>query len=373
MSLTGTPFFVLTILLVIGTVVALVLAWNRIPGPTPARVAARVGMTVFSQVAAVIMVLVYVNNSMGPFYDTWGSLFGENAEVQLTATGGGRGGTGDNGTQGHTPGATGATSEKLTFTKYNSTVLQAKAVGPESRIKANIFVWLPPQYNDPAFAHTNFPVVELLPGTPGSPKTWFGTMHADQAMITLMSQGKAKPMILVSAEMNMFGGVRDSGCANLPGSYQTATWLGHDVPTLMKQNFRVAAEPRHWAIAGYSAGAYCAANIAVHYPENFHAIVSMSGYNAPIAPVVVGDPVLAHANNPLIQLKNLSPQPDLVLLGEGTLEDAGTVGDATALFKALHKPGNSKVLTLSKGDHGTGTFINEMTPALIWLSQQITD
>jgi S-formylglutathione hydrolase FrmB len=369
MSLTGTPFFILTILLVIGTVVALVLVWNRIPGPTPARIAARVGLTVFSQVAAVIMVLVYVNNSMGPFYDTWGSLFGENAEVQLTADGGGKGG--GNGGKGGGSGATGASAQKLTFTRYNSTVLQAKAVGPESRIKANIFVWLPPQYNDPAFAHTDFPVLELLPGTPGSPKTWFGTMHADQAMIKLMGEGKAKPMILVSAEMNMYGGSKDSGCADLPGSYQTATWLGRDVPAVMKQNFRVANDPAKWAIAGYSAGGYCAANVAVHHPESFRAAVSMSGYNAPIAPVVTKDPALAAANNPLLLLRNAVTQPDLQLMTMGTLQDSGTVADATALFKALHKPGHSRVVTLTKGDHDTGTFITEMTPALIWVSELI--
>ncbi|MFC1409334.1 alpha/beta hydrolase [Streptacidiphilus sp. N1-12] len=363
MSLTGTPFFVLTIALVVLTVAALVLVWNRIPGPTPARIAARVGLTVFSQVAAVVMVLVYVNNSMGPFYDTWGSLFGANAEVQLPSAEGRPVGADGN--------ATGTAAQKLVFTKYSSDVLRTTAVGPDSRIKGELFVWLPPQYNDPAYAHTRFPVLELLPGTPGVPQTWFGTMRADRAMARLMAEGKVKPMILVSARMNMFGGSRDSGCADLPGSYRTATWLGRDVPALVKKHFRAADDGRKWAIMGYSAGGYCAANVALHYPKTFHAAVSMSGYNAPLASVVARDPQLAAANNPLLQLRNQAVQPDLVLLAMGSRQDPGTVGDATALVRALHQPRTSQVLTLAKGQHDTGTFIAEMTPGLVWVSQQI--
>ncbi|MHA6760785.1 alpha/beta hydrolase [Streptacidiphilus sp. PAMC 29251] len=358
------PFFVLTIALVVLTVVALVLVWNRIPGPAPARIAARVGLTVFSQAAAVVMVLVYVNNSMGPFYDSWGSLVGENAEVQLPPSAGGKPvGSGGN--------DAGSVTQKLVFTKYNSDVMRTTAVGPDSRIKGDLYVWLPPQYNDPAYAHTSFPVLELLPGTPGVPQTWFGTLKADRTMAQLMQQGKVKPMILVAARMNMFGGTRDSGCADLPGSYRTATWLGRDVPALVKEHFRASADAKKWAIMGYSAGGYCAANVAVHYPHTFHAAVSMSGYNAPISAAVTHDPQLAAANNPLLELRSQAVQPDLVLMAMGSRQDPGTVGDATALVKALHQPKTSQVLTLARGEHDTGTFIAEMTPGLEWASQQI--
>jgi enterochelin esterase-like enzyme len=369
MSLTGTSFFVVTILLAVLTVVALVLVWNRIPGPAPAKITARVGLIVFSQFAAVLMVLVFVNNRMGPFYDTWGSLFGQDASVQMTATGGDS--TGGNGSGG-TSGASDVSAQKLSFSKYNSDVLSASAVGPESRIKGDIYVWLPPQYNEPAYAHTDFPVLELLPGTPGTPKAWFGSMHADSEMKTLMSEGKVKPMILVSAKLNMFGGSRDSGCANLPGSYQTATWLAKDVPTLIKQNFRVSGTPKSWGIAGYSAGGYCAANLTVKYPQVFHAGVTMSGYNAPDSAVVLRDPALTAANNPLLLLQKAKKQPDIVLMAQGVTTDGTTVADAKALIKALPKPGTSQVLTLSSGGHDTRTFVREMTPMLTWMSKQIT-
>ncbi|MBC3842844.1 esterase family protein [Streptacidiphilus sp. 4-A2] len=145
-------------------------------------------------------------------------------------------------------------------------------------------------------------------------------------------------MILVSATLNMFGGGNDSGCANLPGSYQTATWLAKDVPTLIKSNFRAATTAAHWAIMGYSAGGYCSANLTVQYPTTFHAAVTMSGYNAPDAAIVLKDPALAAANNPYLLLKQAKQQPDVVLLAAGSLQDPGTVPDARALVGALRHP-----------------------------------
>jgi enterochelin esterase-like enzyme/xanthosine utilization system XapX-like protein len=360
MSLTGVPFFVLTIALVVVAVIGLFAIWNRIPGPPAVRLAGRVGVTLLSQAAAVLMVLVYVNNSMGPFYDSWGSLFGNDATVQLT---GGNGGTGSTGQVGGGAGKAGAgvAADKLTFTSYSKGVLTTKAVGPQSRIQGNLYVWLPPQYNQPQYAHTDFPVVELLPGTPGTPQTWFGTMKAHTELQRLMTEGKAKPMILVSATLNMFGGGNDSGCANLPGSYQTATWLAKDVPSLVKANFRAATDAKQWAIMGYSAGGYCSANLTVQYPGTFHAAVSMSGYNAPDAEVVLRNPALAAANNPYLLLKEAKQQPDIVLL-LGLLEQ---------LIGALRDPGPSKVMVLDRGDHTTAVFRTMLPESLIWLSQQI--
>jgi enterochelin esterase-like enzyme len=366
MSLTGTPFFVLTIALVVLAVVGMIMVWNRIPGPPPVRIAGRVGLTLFSQAAAVLMVLVYVNNSMGPFYDTWGDLFGNDATVQLTGNSGQSGAGGGMGA-----GAGGVGPEKLSFTSYAKGVLKTKAVGPQSHIKGSLYVWLPPQYNEAQYAHATFPVVELLPGTPGTPQTWFGTMKADTELQKLMGEGQAKPMILVAATLNMFGGGNDSGCANLPGSYQTATWLAKDVPALVKANFRAARSARNWAIMGYSAGGYCAANLTVQYPGSFHAAVSMSGYNAPDAAIVTRNPALAAANNPYLLLKHAAQQPGIVLLAAGSLQDPGTVPAAKALIGALRLPGPSRVMVLDKGSHTTAVFETMLPQSLIWLSQQI--
>jgi len=44
--------------------------------------------------------------------------------------------------------------------------------GKLSGINRGGLVYLPPQYFQPRYAHTSFPVLELMHGSPGSPSTW---------------------------------------------------------------------------------------------------------------------------------------------------------------------------------------------------------
>ena len=362
MSLTGTPFFILTVTVLVLATVLLILVWNRIPGPQPIRYAGRLGATIFSQIAAVVVALVYINNTLGPFYDTWQDLFGGGANntvasstAQVRPTGA----------------AHSANFEKLSFTPFKPGVLQAQAVGPASRIKGSLYVWLPPRYHDPAYAHTAFPVVELLPGTPGSPQTWFAGMNAVQPLTRLIDEGRARPMILVAATLNVLGGNTDDGCADIPGVGRTATWLAKDVPALVEENFRAATSAKQWAVMGYSAGAYCAVNLTVHHPDAFHAAVSLSGYNAPIAKLVVRSPALARYNNPYLTLRDDKNQPDIALLMAGSLQDPGTVPAAKALLAVLRHPGGSELLTSATGGHTTALWRTMLPDAFTWISQEV--
>ncbi|MBF9072138.1 alpha/beta hydrolase [Streptacidiphilus fuscans] len=359
MSLTGTPFFVLTVVLVVVALAALFGLWNRIPGPGAARLAARFGLAVLSQLTAVVMVLVYLNNSMGPFYDSWSDLFGGSTTVSDTAL---SGNNGHHGGDGVAPGG------KLTFSSYLPGVLKTRTVGASSGIEGSLYVWLPPQYHDPAYANTDFPVVELLPGTPGTPQAWFGTMKVQDEMSKLMAAGTVKPMIMVSAKLNVLGGNTDPGCADIPGVARTATWLSRDVPALIRSNFRAAKAPSQWAIMGYSAGAYCAVNLTVQHPDVFGSAVSLSGYNTPESPLVTNNLGLSRANDPVYQLKHAKKQPPVSFLMGGSLQDQGTVPAAKALLAVLRTPGDSRLVTVREGGH-TPTVWREMLPdALTWLS-----
>ncbi|SEK78792.1 alpha/beta hydrolase [Streptacidiphilus jiangxiensis] len=364
MSLTGTPFFVVTLVVMLAAMVLLAVVWNRIPGPRPLRFAGRMGATMFSQVAAVVVVLVYVNNTMGPFYESWQDLFGEDANQSATAT--------DQG-GGSATGISGPAGEKLTFKTYLPGVKTTVAHGPASGITGSLYVWLPPQYDDPAYAHTSFPVVELLPGTPGTPQAWFGSMKVQNTIEPLMAAGKVKPVILVAAKLNVIPGGVDPGCADVPGpgGARTATWLDKDVPDLIAANFRTAKGPRHWGIMGYSAGGYCAVNLTVQHPGRYHAAVSLSGYNAPDSPLVTSNPALDKANNPFLLLKQEKHQPDIAVLAAGSLQDPGTVPAAKALLSVLHTPGPNQLLTVRFGGHTTDVWRTMLPDALIWLSARL--
>jgi enterochelin esterase-like enzyme len=360
MSLTGTALFVLSIGLVPVVMVLMLVAWNRLPGPPGVRVAGRLGMVLLSQAAAVLAVLVWVNNTYG-LYESWSDLMGDNGQVRMDAAG-----------PGGAPGvpADPAARTQAVFTPGKDGVLKTVATGPRSHITGTVLVWLPPQYGQPAYRHTRFPVVELLPGYPGSPGAWFGAMGAGRELATMIAEHRAAPMILVAPKMNVLGRV-DPGCADLPHGARTSTWLGTDVPQLVRQHFRAAAGPRHWATMGYSAGAYCAANTALHHAGTFHAVVSLSGYNAPEAKLVTRDPALARANNPYLELRDTRRQPDLVLLMAGSYQDSDTVYAAKALLGALHHPGTSRLLTIQRGGHNTQVWRAMLPTALTWLSQEI--
>jgi enterochelin esterase-like enzyme len=357
-SLTGTAFFVLTLGLVPVAVAGMLLAWNRVPGPLGLRLSARVAMVAVSQAAAVLAVLVWVNNTYG-LYESWSDLTGDHGQVQV-----------DDLARNAAGSTAGGSAEHLRFTPAKGGALKTTGFGPRSHISGTVEVWLPPQYRQPAYRHTRFPVVELLPGYPGSPGAWFGTMGAGRELGSLIQAHRAAPMILVAPRMNVLGTV-DPGCADLPHGSRTNTWLGEDVPTLVQRNFRVLPGPEHWATMGYSAGAYCAANLALHHPRRFHAVVSLSGYNAPVAALVTRDPALARANNPYLELRDARRQPDVVLLMAGSYQDSDTVFAAKALLGTLHHPGASRLLTVTKGGHNTQVWRSMLPTALTWISRQI--
>ncbi|MFI1091991.1 alpha/beta hydrolase [Streptomyces sp. NPDC020917] len=359
MSLTGSALFVLSILVVPVVMVGMLVAWNRLPGPPAVRLAGRLGMVLVSQAAAVLAVLIWVNNTYG-LYESWSDLMGDNGQVQLNAAGPG----------GHGAPADPAVEKQAVFTTGQDGVLRTTAIGARSHITGTVLVWLPPQYSQPAYRHTRFPVVELLPGYPGSPGAWFGAMGVGREMAALIAGHQVSPMILVAPKMNVLGRV-DPGCADLPHGAMTSTWLGTDVPDLVRQHFRAEAGARHWATMGYSAGAYCAVNTALHHPGTFHAVVSLSGYNAPEASLVTRDPALARANNPYLELHNAKHQPNVVLLMAGSYQDSDTVYAAKALLSALHHQGTSRLLTIRRGGHNTQVWRAMLPTALGWLSQQV--
>ncbi|WP_308409581.1 alpha/beta hydrolase-fold protein [Streptomyces sp. A3M-1-3] len=170
--------------------------------------------------------------------------------------------------------------------------------GRISGVRGEVYVWLPPQYDDPAYKYKKFPVVKLLPGYPGSAKTWFGTLKVQRQLRPMMEQGTVAPFILVSPRTHLLGDT-DTGCANVPGKVNAETWISVDVRKMVTDNFRASEKPDGWAVAGFSAGAHCAVKLAVAHPDRYRAAVGLSGYNAPAAErtsLTGRDPELRRAN-----------------------------------------------------------------------------
>jgi enterochelin esterase-like enzyme len=167
--------------------------------------------------------------------------------------------------------------------------------GKSSHLSRTVFVYLPPQYFRAAFSGYRFPVIELLPGFPGSPSDWINVVGITAAYSTLLADGAAvKPAVLVMPDTN--GGRRISlQCLNVRHGPQDATFLAHDLPAYLPSILRVQPQGPAWGIAGYSEGGYCTANLALVYRLHYGAAGVMSGYFSP-SDDQLGNPV--HTVNP---------------------------------------------------------------------------
>ncbi|MFD5847019.1 alpha/beta hydrolase [Streptomyces chartreusis] len=369
MSLTGTPFlYTLVVLCVVAVALPLAL-WSRVGGPRIVRGAARVLMVLFAQVTAVALVFTMVNNS-NQLYDNWGDLLGTSDHVHEAADLGASG-TG------------GISLEKLP--RLRQTFKQAKGPGMRaeggvlvthlkgrvSGVHAEVNVWLPPQYHEPAYRNHRFPVVEVLPGYPGSSKAWYGTMDAPQQLAPLMRSGQIEPFIIVSPRTTLLPG-KDTGCANIPGKVNADSWLSVDVPKMVQDNFRAQAAPDGWAVAGYSAGAHCAAKLAVAHPDRYRAAVSMSGYNDPAAvpqSLAGTSPALRAANNPYELLKDSRVPPRVALYLSGQPNDGYEA--AMALQRIAKAPTTVNVVFVptDAGGHTMALWKPQVLPAFRWLTE----
>ena len=170
--------------------------------------------------------------------------------------------------------------------------------------QADYLVYLPPGYS----TRRRYPVYYLLHGMPGDPQHFLSISNMDIRLDNQISLHRARPMILVYPDGEIGGSqFSDSEWANTPsGAYDSYVInVMHDV------DHRFATEPyrQDRVIAGCSAGAYGAMNLALHHLNDFGSVQSWSGYF-----IQTKSGVFAHAsraslayNSPLDYIKQLAP------------------------------------------------------------------
>ncbi|MGG7571935.1 alpha/beta hydrolase [Streptomyces sirii] len=372
MSLTGMPFLLTSVVLLIVAVVVPLALWGRIAGPALVRGLARLLMLLFAQVTAITLVFVLVNNSNN-LYDTWGDLLGTDSHVAVAK---------DLGPDGM--GGKQIKNEPKQLQQFRpgddprmgAGVQMTDLEGRISGVRGEVYVWLPPQYNDPAYKNTRFPVVELLPGYPGSSKAWFGSLHVAEQLRPLMQRGQIKPFILVAPRTNLLTGA-DTGCVNIPGKVNADSWLTVDVRKMVIDNFRVGDRPDSWALAGYSAGAHCATKLALSHPDRYRAAVALSGYNDPaLEPDSLAgkDPQLRISSNPIHILKSANAAgrpPRTALYVSGAAGDGYQAGIG---LRQLAKPPTTvavQQISANAGGHTTAVWRQQVPQVFRWLGTQL--
>jgi enterochelin esterase-like enzyme len=358
MSLTGTPLLVLSLMLAVLSPVACLLLWDRLLGPPVVRMAGRLMMIALCQLTALLLAGLMVNDYY-QLYASWADLFGSdiNAGGQIQEA---RGGT--------VPHAQ-RLSERVHFAfdgGYRTWL--ATVTGPSSGVRTQLRVWTPPQYDLPRFHNVKFPVIELFPGFPGTPTTWFSGLDVGGRLTAETRGGQAKPFILVAPVITVQPG-RDTECTDIPNGPRVATWLTRDVREIVTDNFRALSGTDSWGTMGYSTGGFCAAKLTLQYPQLFHAGVSMSGYFQPIDPQITHNPALARANTPYELVK---AAPPVSLLLAGTQQDAGTAPSAEQLKRDSKGATKIALYILPRGGHNTGVWKAMLPRTLQWLSRELS-
>ena len=369
MSLTGWPMLSAAALLVVGAPLATHTFWGRVRGPRTARLAARLAMIGLCQITAVLLGFVVVNNHYG-FYSSWDDLLGRDSGPGVMvhrAAGAGwhRGG------HGLAPRVRPA-GPNQDFEPAGNGSLATSFRGPLSGLGSHndVYVWLPPQYSDPAYAKSDFPVLMLFPGFPGTPQTWFGAMAGQNALLKQLrtDPGNTTPFVLAAVNINMEKGV-NTNCADIPGGPQVASFITQDVRPMLERSFRVTTDRRGWGLMGYSEGGLCAGKLLVQYPQYFSAAVQMSGDVRPDGVVSRYGPRVTDENSTLWLFQHRKPAQPVALLAAASQEDGTTLAQAQELQQAA--PDSVYVLRSDFGAHNVNVWRGWLPQAYAWLSQQL--
>ena len=279
-------------------------------------------------------------------------------------------------------------------------LFQTTIVGQRSRLARNVYVYLPPQYFQKAYAHYKFPAIELLHGSPGNPQAWLSVLDVIPTYLSLLEAHPSDAAVLVMPDTD---GGQQYGlqCLNNPGGIQDMTFVAEDVPDYIARLVRVQSPGPAWGVAGYSEGGYCAANIAMQEPDRYGAAGIMSGYFVPIQSQVPKDnkpggkpyTVNVFAGHPALQLVNspgayITKVPLAVRLPAFWL--AAGVQDkqdvrAAANFRQLvqtrllvqnrlllqNRPTNVPFLVVPDGGHQGSVWRAALGPMLAWMTPQL--
>jgi enterochelin esterase-like enzyme len=260
--------------------------------------------------------------------------------------------------------------------------------GPQTRISRDVYVYLPPQYFQKAYAHYKFPVIELLHGSPGTPSAWVDVLNVIPTLLGLLAVHQASPVVLVMPDTD--GGTKYSlQCLNNPGGIQDMTFVAKDVPAEVARLLRVQPPGRAWGVAGYSEGGYCAANIALNLPGSYGYAGVLSGYFAPVSSQVPignkpgakpekvyvfrGRPALAVRNSPINFVTQLPPGVFLpqFWLAVGSA-DRGDVLAAQRFQQLLDIRQANVPLDTVVGGHTGSVWRAALKPMLTWMTPQLT-
>jgi enterochelin esterase-like enzyme len=273
-----------------------------------------------------------------------------------------------------------ARNANLRLAQQQGYTVRMTITGQRSHITRAVYVYLPPQYFQPAYSRYRFPAIELIHGQPGDPQDWIDVVGVTFTLDQLLNARLARPVVLVMPNAN--GDLKVSlQCLNQVGGPQDLTYLAVDVPNQISHILRVQPPGPAWGVAGYSEGGFCAANMALRFRYRYGFAGVISGYFRPfdnrlLHPFREVSPfgrnrVLQQENTPLDEVEKL-PAGAVIprfWLGAGT-DDKLDVANAEFFWQELQLRQADVPLTLTPGGgHNMATWRPEVRLVLRWMSE----
>lgn len=346
-SLTGTPFFVLLIVVTVLCVAATLLLWSRLRGPQALRWLLRFLMIALCQLTAISVVATWMNDDYG-LYSSWNDLLGEDdGAVSMV----------------------GPPADRATFSRGDAGTLDTYFRGRRSRMAGQVIVWTPPQYEEAKYRHTRFPVVLLLHGVPGSPASWLehGGMPGDFRQ--LMEAGTSHPFILAMPVVDP-GGVNTDCTDQREG--RVATWIARDVTELLSHKFRTLPGPKGWGLMGFSTGGFCAVRLPLAYPDVFGTGAALDPDPLSGDPTVITDAKSREQTSPTYMVRHTKASVDLFLATSAEDQDSPPRRLREFQRAAAGTNVTTRVMVLPTGGHNYNTWTRLYPPAFSFLSRHTT-
>ncbi|TJZ58818.1 hypothetical protein FCH28_01260 [Streptomyces piniterrae] len=270
------------------------------------------------------------------------------------------------------------TGPRARFRTYRTTgadgtkIVKTKWRGRKSGYTGNVWAWVPPQYHQPRYAKSAFPVLIALPGAEGYPGNYWagGDFRLQESIAEWSRQGRTLPFIVVMPVLNPEKKYYDA--SDIPGQPKMGSWLTEDVPDFARANFRTYDGRAGWAYMGTSSGGFAALKSVLQYPERFTAAIANGPDVAPDSVMWQGHPKEKQANDPGWLARRLVARkgPDVYLAFE--LGDKEVAIPKVRQFIKDHTRGPvHSTLFWVPGKHSSHNYIKKMADSLHWISERM--
>ncbi|MEU5696747.1 alpha/beta hydrolase-fold protein [Actinosynnema sp. NPDC020468] len=217
-----------------------------------------------------------------------------------------------------------------------------------------IRVLLPPGYDNPANAHRRYPVVQLLPGSPGGTSDdWLTAGGVADTVRSLLDHGVIPPTVVVLPDVSAGAPTTDYECLDVPDGPRVETYLTRTVQPWVDRHYRTIPDRAHRALGGMSGGGFCALNTGLRHLDTYGTLlVSLPYDDLGDAAALLGDhPDLVRANTPRDYLPTMAfDRPVSVMLSAGA-DSRDDVVTARRVACGLRARGQRVAMRVERG-HG---------------------